>query len=257
MLIQSGVVTDSALGQVQVEECLFTGRSVRDHDKIGSVSVIAKPNRDIDRFRTLYQHLAALSRASSPEEVYEGALTSLLEATAADRTAILLFDEDGVIRPKASRGLSDQYLAAIAGHSQWPRGTLGAHPLAIADVLIDERVAAFREASRREGIRTIAFVPLAVGAGVIGKFMLCYAEPHEPAPDELEIADAIATHAALAIELKRAELARARGEQRLEALGIATDIAERQQLEAAGQHLAAIVAAPVCRPCAPVRRKSC
>src|SRR5579862_6175356 len=100
---------------------------------------------DTDRFRTLYQLLAAVSRASALEDVYEAALTSLLEATAADRAAILLFDDDGVIRFRASRGLSPEYQAAATGHSPWPRGTQDAHPLVVPDVLFDESLFAYRE----------------------------------------------------------------------------------------------------------------
>src|ERR1700693_4196005 len=100
------------------------------------MSAVANPSAPsaTDRFRTLYQLLAALSRASALEDVYEAALTSLLDATAADRAAILLFDDDGVIRFKASRGLSDEYQAAVTGHSRWVRGALNVHALVVPDV---------------------------------------------------------------------------------------------------------------------------
>src|SRR5580658_6189878 len=132
-----------------------------------------------DRFRALYQLLAALSRASALEELYEAALTNLLDATAADRVAILLFDDDGVTRFKASRGLSPAYQAAVTGHSPWPRGALDAEAVAVPDVLLDESLAAYRDVLRQEGIRALLFVPLALDAGVFGKFMLYYAAPHE------------------------------------------------------------------------------
>ncbi len=64
----------------------------------------------------------------------------------------------------------------------------------------------------------MAFVPLALDAGVFGKFMLYYAEPHECGTDELEIAVAIAAHVALATERKRAELGRTGSEQRMQAI---------------------------------------
>lgn len=171
---------------------------------------------EVGRLRTLYRLLAAVSRASALEDVYEAALTSLLEATAADRAAILLFDDDGVIRFRASRGLSPEYQAAATGHSPWPRGTQDAHPLVVPDVLFDESLFAYREVLMQEKIRALAFVPLALDAGVFGKFMLYYAEPHQCTIDELEIAQAIAAHVALATEHKRAELARLRSEQQLQ-----------------------------------------
>jgi PAS domain S-box-containing protein len=173
---------------------------------------------EVRRLRTLYQLLSALSRASTVEDVYDAALTSLLEATAADRAAILLFDDDGISRFKASRGLSPQYQAAVEGHSPWPRGARDAQPVVAADACNDAALARFQPFLESEHIRALVFLPLALDAGVFGKFMLYYAEPHEPPADELEIAQAIATHVALATEHKRAALERARGEQRLEAI---------------------------------------
>ncbi len=186
--------------------------------RIGSMSVVAGLASGPDRFRTLYHLLAALSRASALEDVYEAALTSLLTATAADRAAILLFDDHGVIRFTASRGLSNQYQAAVTGHSPWQRGTLDAQPVVVPDVLADESLAPFHDVMRREGIGGMAFLPLALDAGVFGKFMLYYAQPHECTSEELELAGAIATHVALATERKRSELERAKSEQRFQAI---------------------------------------
>ena len=188
--------------------------------KIGAMSVVAQKSwgSGTDRFKALYQLLAALSRAHVLEDLYEAALTSLLDTTAADRAAILLFDNDGVIRFKASRGLSAQYQAAVEGHCPWPRGTLDARPIVVPDVLFDESLAPFRDVLRREGIGALAFVPLALDAGVFGKFMLYYAAPHECTADELEMTASIAAHVALATERKRAELERVRSEQLLQAI---------------------------------------
>jgi len=168
-----------------------------------------------DRFKALYNLLSALSRARVLEDLYDAALSSLMEVTAADRAAILLFDEDGVIRFKASRGLSERYRAAVEGHSPWPRGASDAPALVVPDVLAHADLAPFHDALREEGIRVAVFVPLALDAGVFGKFMLYYDTPHPFTEDELEVATAIAAHVAMATERKRAELERARSEQRL------------------------------------------
>ncbi len=173
---------------------------------------------EVRRLRTLYQLLAALSQASALEDVYHAALTSLLDATSANRAAILIFDDDGVIRFKASRGLSREYQAAVTGHSPWPKGALHAVPIVVPDVRLDESLAVYRTVLDQEGIRALAFVPLALDGGVFGKFMLYYAQPHACTTDELEIAQAIAAHVALATQRKRAELASSRSEQRLQAI---------------------------------------
>jgi len=152
------------------------------------------------------------------EEVYNATLTSLLAGTAADRAAILMFSDDGVMRFQASRGISAEYQAAVTGHSPWRRGARDAQPIAVPDVLLDESLAEFREVFLREGIRALTFIPLVLSGGVFGKFMLYYAEPGQSAAEDLEIATAIATHVALAAEQKRAEAARVGSEQRLAAI---------------------------------------
>src|ERR1700726_4044221 len=106
-------------------------------------------DREVRRLETLYQLLAALSQASALEDVYKAAITSLLAATDADRAAILLFDDDGVMRFKASRGLSDEYQEAVTGHSPWPPGALDAQPLVVPDARLDGSLARYRDVLER------------------------------------------------------------------------------------------------------------
>ena len=190
--------------------------------RIGGMSVVVQTSVEGDpevrRLRVLYRLLASLSGAQRLEDVYRAALDSLLEATDADRAAILLFDDDGVIRFKASRGLSSEYQTAVTGHSPWNRGSLDARAFAVADVLLDESLSKYQEVFKKEGIRALGFVPLVLDAGVLGKFMLYYSEAHECSSDELDIAQAIAAHVALATERKRSDIARMKVEQQLQAI---------------------------------------
>jgi len=173
---------------------------------------------DVRRLNILYELLAALSRATGPEEVYDAALTSLLAATSADRAAILLFDDDGVIRFKAWRGLSAEYRAAVTGHTPWRRGLLGAAPIVTQDVLADESLRAYHDILTREGIRGLCFIPLALASGVFGKFMLYYSKPNECAAEDITLAEAIAAHVALATERKQIEEAAQRTERSFQAI---------------------------------------
>ncbi len=201
---------------------LHSGDLVFGSVKIKPMAVVTQPDRTSDaelkNLRTLYQLLAALTRARSVEEVYDVAIASLLSATTADRAAILMFDDDGVIRFKAWRGLSAEYRHAVTGHTPWPKGTLDARPLVVPDVLADESLQAHWDVFSRERIRALVFIPLALGEGVFGKFMLYYSEPCQCGPDELAIAQAIAGHVSIAADRARAELARAISEQRLQAI---------------------------------------
>ena len=136
------------------------------------------------RLRTLYRLLSALVHANAPEDVYEAAVTGLLDATTADRAAILIFDEDGAIRFKAWRDLPVEYREAVIGRTPWPKGTVNAKPVVVPDVPL------------QEGTGAVAFIPLALEAGVFGEFVLCYAEPHQCTAEDLDIAEAIAGHVA-------------------------------------------------------------
>ena len=185
---------------------------------VSAATTLRSNPHESGRFRTLYRLLAALNQAAGLEEVYQASLGSLLEGTSADRAAILLFDDDGVMRFKASRGLSEGYMAAVTGHSPWKRGQKDAQPIVIPDAATDESLACYRAILSAEGIQALAFVPLTLDQGVFGKFMLYYSEPGVCASEEIEMAEAIAAHVSLATQKKQAQLARERSEHRLKAI---------------------------------------
>ncbi len=173
---------------------------------------------EVRHLKTLYQLLAAMTRSKSLEEVYGAALTSLLDATGADRAAILTFDEQGIMQFRAWHGLSHQYREAVTGHTPWEKGAQEAAPIAISDIHLAADLADHRHTFEAEGIRALAFIPLVLEKGVFGKFMLYYRAPHPFTGEELSMAQAIAGHVALATGHKRSEIARQEGEQRLQAI---------------------------------------
>jgi PAS domain S-box-containing protein len=173
---------------------------------------------EVHRLSTLNELLTALTHAKTTEEVYEAAVKSLLAATGADRAAVLAFDQDGVMRFKVWRDLSSEYRQALTGHTPWPRGTKNAQPVLISDVRTDESVHSHQDTFMREKIRALAFIPLSLETGVVAKFMLYYADPHEFAEEELATAQMVASHVALTMERKRAEAALAHTQHRLQTI---------------------------------------
>ncbi len=151
----------------------------------------------------------AIVRTENLDDLYAAALDALTAALRVDRAAILLFEPDGVMRFKASRGLSDDYRRAVEGHTPWKRGDRSATPVTVPDVAHDPSLAAYLPTIRRERIAAMAFVPLEGAEGVIGKFMLYYGEPHEFSADELHWAGLIAAQVAFAVELTHTERERA------------------------------------------------
>src|SRR5579863_7935640 len=76
-------------------------RPCRYNEDVSAATTLVPGEGASAQFKTLYQLLSALSKAASPGEVYAAALTSLLDATPANRAAILLFDDAGVMRFQA------------------------------------------------------------------------------------------------------------------------------------------------------------
>jgi PAS domain S-box-containing protein len=165
----------------------------------------ARIQRHFRQLESLYRMTAAVSRAVPLERILEEALDCLQTALGAQRTSVLLFDPDGIMRFKAARGLSEAYKRAVEGHTPWKRDTPNAQPFGINDVEQEMEAGDLRAAILAEGIRALAFIPLVRSGEVLGKFMLYYDQPHRFEEEELRLAVTIATQIALAITRNRAE----------------------------------------------------
>jgi PAS domain S-box-containing protein len=157
------------------------------------------------RLQALYEMGQRVGRAERAEDAYDAAIDGLIAVLGADRASILRFDEAGVMRFVAWHGISDEYRAAVEGHTPWTPKEADARPIIVPDVATDPSLAGIRDTILDEGIRACAFVPLLHAGRVVGKFMLYYDDPHDFAGDELVLAQAMATQIAGASERRRAE----------------------------------------------------
>lgn len=156
-----------------------------------------------------------VNRAEPLEEIYTASLDILLQSARADRAAILLIDEDGVMRFKASCGLSEGYRQAVEGHAPWSADTPDPQPVVFPNVDHAPLDPHLREVVRREGIGALGFFPLVYRKRLLGKFMVYYNAPHPFLEEEVQLAQTIAGHIALSIQSKRSEEALRRSEQNL------------------------------------------
>ena len=157
----------------------------------------------------------AISRTRTVEEIYRAALDALTEGVGVSRSAILLFDPDGVMRFKAHSGLSSEYRRAVEGHTPWTPDTSDPEPLVVPDISREPSLQPFIEAFGAEGIAALAFIPLVSLGRVIGKFMLYFPEPRDLTSEERQLALVIASQVAFAIERMRAGEQARRSEERL------------------------------------------
>ena len=170
--------------------------------------------RKLDELRAINRMVDTVSRASDLDEIYQTALDELQRTFRATRASVLLFDDEGVMRFKAWRRLSDEYRAAVEGHTPWTPETQDPQPIVVRDVREDESLGAFQVAFEQEGIRSLAFIPLVDSGHLLGKFMIYFDEPGDVSPTELRIVQTIAGHIAFAITRKRSETALRDSEER-------------------------------------------
>jgi PAS domain S-box-containing protein len=161
-----------------------------------------------DEQLALYRFTDSLLRAGSPSDVYNAALDAIDLALACKRSAILLFDEAGVMRFVASRGLSQGYQEAVEGHSPWSREAKYPQPVCIDGIesaTIDDTL---KQTVKKEGIGALAFIPITVKGELIGKFMTYYDGRHEFTRAEVDLALTIAHQLGFRVDQVRAEQTR-------------------------------------------------
>jgi len=157
--------------------------------------------------RLLSRLADCVSDADGPSSMYEPAVDAVMAATGAHRAGILLFDDEGVLRFRAARGLSERYRATVEGHSPWTADVVDPAPIAIPDVLADPTLKALRDVIVAEGIRALAFIPLTHQHRLVGKFMLYYDRVHDFSDDELNTATLVSHYVAFGLDRAHADIA--------------------------------------------------
>jgi PAS domain S-box-containing protein len=163
----------------------------------------------------LYQFTDRLFRAESPGDVFDAALDAIGCALGCQRASILLFDDAGITRFAAWRGLSDGYRQAVEGHSPWARDARDPQHICIEDIQRSDIPEALKVIVKAEGIGALAFIPLVAKGQLVGKFMTYYDARHVFDDSEIDLAVAIARQLGFSVERMRAEDARRRAEEEL------------------------------------------
>lgn len=146
-----------------------------------------------------------LYRATGVEQSCEAALDAIAETLECERASILVFDDSGVARFVAWRGLSDEYRAAVEGHCPWHPGQKNPEPIFVEDIEKTSEPDGLKAVIKAEGIRRLAFVPLVASGGAVGKFMTYHAEPSPFSKEECDLALTIALQLGFALERSQAE----------------------------------------------------
>jgi len=153
----------------------------------------------------MYRYTDRLFRSVTVADAYEAALDAIAEALGCKRAAVLVFDDAGVARFVARRGLSDRYCNAVEGHSPWKSGERDPAPIFVEDIDATNEPAELKATIKAENIRGLGFVPLVGASGAIGKFMTYYEEPHVFTKDEAELSIVIARQLGFSLDRWQSE----------------------------------------------------
>ena len=170
-----------------------------------AVGVQLGANSRTDRLAALYRLTDRLYRAQTLDDVYDAALDAIADTLHCDGASIQLFDDERVMRFVAWRGVSDQYRAVVEGYSPWAPGRGEPGAMVVAETDETDQPEAVKAAVRAEGLRGMAFIPIATQRGVIGKFMAYYRRPASLSPGEIELAMTISRQLGFALERARAD----------------------------------------------------
>lgn len=157
--------------------------------------------RRMEEQAALFAFSERLQHCTSAAQVHEAALAAITRALGCDRASILLFDEAGVMRFVAWRGLSEPYRRAVEGHSPWTPDETDPHPVCVEDIESAKFSDELKQSIIAEGIGSAAFIPIMQDGRLTGKFMAYHRVPH--CFSEPEIAASLALARLLGFSLSR------------------------------------------------------
>ena len=156
--------------------------------------------REREYIRIFHEVALAITSLDSLKEVLARVVREMAKALGAMGASVRLLDpQRGELVLLASYGLKQEYLEkgqVVASKSI--ADTLKGQTVWIEDAVADPRVA-FPEDNRREGIRSILSVPMALDGRVTGALRLYFSEPRRLDANDIRFAEALATQAAIGV----------------------------------------------------------
>jgi transcriptional regulator with GAF, ATPase, and Fis domain len=163
---------------------------------------------EIDHYTALYRVARAINATLDLDEVLHLVARNVTEAVGAKGCAIRLLDQRGTLHLVASHGLSEEFLEKGHVRADADPATEGALSGAPVIAHIDDPSAwQYPEETRREGIASSCTVALRLDRGPIGILRVYAAERRDFRGRDLELLEALADLAALAIKNAQAHTA--------------------------------------------------
>lgn len=162
--------------------------------------------RKTSQLETLLQVSTTITSTRYLEEMLHLIVTITARTMGSAICSIMLVDDErGELRIAATQSLSEAYRSKPPikiGEAVSGRAVLEKRPIAVLDVTADPGYV-YPELARREGLRSLLSVPMLYKDRAVGVINSYTAAPHAFLSDEIEMLQAIANQAAVAIENTR------------------------------------------------------
>jgi PAS domain S-box-containing protein len=173
--------------------------------RIKNMEALAGGGESTPIVEEVYRLPVKLHRAITLNDTYEVALDTITRTLGCNRASILLFDDAGIMRFAAWRGLSDAFRRAVEGHSPWTRAVKDPHPVCVQNVGAENLPEFLKDSMEAEQIKALALFPLVANDAVIGQFETYYDARQVLNKTKLALALAIAHQLGLSLERRRTE----------------------------------------------------
>ena len=211
---------DGTVIEMEVTAKLLSDNKIMAFGRDVTARIEAELNqqRQFDELQQLYNLSVLIDSEKNINKIYEYAITSLMNGVKADRCAILLFDDNNIMRFKSFTGLSEAYRSKAEGHSPWKHDAHNPESVFIEDVTVSDKLANLKEIIIEEGIKSIGFIPIVYHGKIIGKFMVYYNQVHAFTNNEIQFAKTVAHNIAFSIERHKSNEALQASENRYHSL---------------------------------------
>jgi PAS domain S-box-containing protein len=166
-------------------------------------------NFHLKRLETAYRMVFAMNQAETLEDIYSRSLRGLASIFSISRLAILLADDQGVMRFKITRGMSESFRKSVEKQAQEHSRELSdsnTQPMIYYDTIEIPFPEILQEAMESEGINAMVVFPLIYSGLMIGEIVIYSDQSLKLSQEEIQIGKTIATYIAVAITRKQTEI---------------------------------------------------
>lgn len=194
--------------QGELEGFILIGTDLTEYKKIEAELKSSQEQLQLQmhHLQSIYTMAEIMKEAEGLPEIYEAAVTGLLQVSDLTRIAILMLDENNNLEFTYSHQLPSYYQEILLQHCTWVNDSTSRKDFYISDVFHSSTCPKLASSFIEEGISSLASFPLVHQNKILGKLIVFWDEKVTLLPIRTQILRRIADQLAIAIVKKKAEI---------------------------------------------------